>query len=185
MQKVARKQDKLESYLLGMCFEALKGYPLIFETKDELNKSVPVIENVAMRFDIKSAIKASIEKLYRVIRTVDLHFMEGLGRLLVNNINQLSESLDLKIKAYDEATSELSKINVDLPKDEYMKKRDNAIGSTEFNNWFGFDLSISVQDTLKLTPSLLDVNNFLNRHLKKTVQAIAEFKRLLIMSNRF
>jgi len=138
-----------------------------------------------MRFDVKSAMKSSVEKLYRVVRTVDLQFMEALGKLLVSNLCELRQALQTKILAYDEATASLAKVDPALPKDEYIHRREDILSTTEFDNWFGFDLSISMQDTLKVTPPLLDVNTFLNRHVKKIVQALAEFKRPLIMSDRF
>lgn len=141
--------------MLGMCFEALKGYPLIFETKEELNKSVPIIENVAMRFDVKSAMKSTIEKLYRVARTADLHFMDALGRLVINNLNELSTFLDTKIEAYDSTTTGLLNISPSLSKEEYTRRREDIMYLNEFASWFSFELSISLQDTLKLTPSLL------------------------------
>jgi hypothetical protein len=108
----------------------LKGYPLIFETKDELNKSVPVIENVAMRFDVKSAMKSSIEKLYRVVRTTDLQVMEAIGKLLINNLCELTASLTHKIESYDAATADLLKVSPTLPKDDYARRRDDILSLT-------------------------------------------------------
>jgi hypothetical protein len=59
---------------------------LVFDTKESLNKTVPLIENVTMRFDVKSAMRITIEKLYRLVRTVDLHLMEALGKLVINSL---------------------------------------------------------------------------------------------------
>jgi hypothetical protein len=39
-----------------------------------------------MRFDVKSAMRITIEKLYRLVRTVDLHLMEALGKLVINSL---------------------------------------------------------------------------------------------------
>jgi hypothetical protein len=138
-----------------------------------------------MRFDVKSAMKNTVEKLYRVIRTADLHLMEALGKLVTNSLSEMVQILNSKIGIFDSDTAGLLGVDPSLSREDYQRCRDDIINEGEFLNWISFDLSIGIHDTLKLTPSLLDINNYINRHVKKVVQAIAEFKKPLIMASRF
>jgi hypothetical protein len=79
----------------------------------------------------------------------------------------------------------LLKVDPSLSKEDYQRRRNDFISEDEFFNWISFNLSIGIQDTLKLTPSLLDVNSYINDHIAKVIQAIAKFKKPLIMARRF
>jgi Ni2+-binding GTPase involved in maturation of urease and hydrogenase len=78
----------------------------VFETKEELNKSIPFVDGMTQqRFDVKSALKNTLEKLYRVVRAVDLMFMESLGNLINNSLTSMSTMLRTKISSYELSTS--------------------------------------------------------------------------------
>lgn len=78
----------------------------MFETKEELNKSIPFVDGMTQqRFDVKSALKNTLEKLYRVVRAVDLMFMESLGNLINNSLTSMSTMLRTKISSYELSTS--------------------------------------------------------------------------------
>lgn len=66
-----------------------------------------------------------------------------------------------------------------------MRRRDEILADSEFNNWINFNLSIGLNDKLKLTPSLIEVSNHYSRHIKKVMQSVADFKQPLILSNCF
>jgi Ni2+-binding GTPase involved in maturation of urease and hydrogenase len=77
----------------------------VFETKEELNKSIPFVDGMTQqRFDVKSALKNTLEKLYRVVRAVDLMFMESLGNLINNSLTSMSTMLRTKISSYELST---------------------------------------------------------------------------------
>lgn len=77
----------------------------MFETKEELNKSIPFVDGMTQqRFDVKSALKNTLEKLYRVVRAVDLMFMESLGNLINNSLTSMSTMLRTKISSYELST---------------------------------------------------------------------------------
>lgn len=52
--------------------------------------------------------------------------MEALGRLLINSIKDVTESLYTKIDTYDKITNELLKIG-SLPKEEFIRRRDDIL----------------------------------------------------------
>lgn len=49
------------------------------------------------RFDVKSALKNTIERLYRIVRVSDLMLMEALGGLVNNSITAIADMLKTKI----------------------------------------------------------------------------------------